>query len=178
MIAYWPGVTKPGAIARQYVCVEDFFPTILELAGVSANDIIQRVDGVSFVPSLRESDTYDDSRTLLWHFPSNWAQGDATIRRYFPSLRIEDLGMGPATAVRKGDWKLIYFYGNKMIELYNLKDDIGETKDLGESTPEKVRELFDIMISELKAKDAQYPIDEQTGQTVLPQLKSFNPLKP
>lgn len=170
MIAYWPGVTEPGTIAKQYVCIEDFFPTILELAGVPAEGIVQLVDGLSFVSSLRVSETYDDSRTLLWHFPSNWAQGETTLKRYFPAMRVEDLGMGPVTAVRKGDWKLIYFYGKKSVELYNLTDDISETNNLARSRREKVRELFNVMVEELSAKDAQYPIDEQTGQKVLPEL--------
>src|SRR5690606_22134337 len=105
MIAYWPGVTARGSIAKQYVLIEDFFPTILELAGVEYNDTQQHIDGVSFVSSLRQHTAYDDARVLLWHFPSNWGQGEGTLRQHYKGMTVEEIGMGPATAVRKGDWK-------------------------------------------------------------------------
>lgn len=168
MIAYWPGVTKPGAISRQYIQAEDFFPTILELAGVSDYVTRQHVDGVSFVPFLKECDAYDGNRTLLWHFPSNWGQGIETLKKHYPVMRVEDLGMGPATAVRQGDWKLIYFYGIDHVELYNLRDDIGESRNLAKEYPEKAKALFEELVAALENTDAQYPILTDTGETKLP----------
>jgi len=170
MIAYWPGVTEPGTIARQYIQAEDFFPTILELAGITNYTTRQYVDGISFVPSLKKSAAYDDTRTLLWHFPSNWGQGIETLQEHYPVLRVEDLGMGPSTAVRQGDWKLIYFYGTNHIELYNLRDDISETENLVNAYRGKAESLFDALISALQEKDAQYPIASATGSPVYPKF--------
>ena len=168
MIAYWPGVTEAGSIAQQYLLIEDFFPTILELAGVEQPETRQHVDGVSFVPSLKAHTAYDDSRVLLWHFPSNWGQGEGTLRQHYKGMTVEDIGMGPATAVRKGDWKLIYFYGTRHAELYNLRDDIGEQHNLADKQPNKVAELMGDMRKELTEKEAQFPISATTGQEVHP----------
>ncbi|MFC3199822.1 sulfatase [Parapedobacter deserti] len=170
MIAYWPGVTQPGSIARQYIQAEDFFPTILEIARVTDYTTQQRIDGVSFVPSLKASTAYDSSRTLLWHFPSNWGQGLGTLQKYFPVMRIEDVGFGPTTAVRRGDWKLIYFYGTGHVELYNLRHDIGEAQNLANAHPDRVQELLAEMSRKLQEKDAQFPISAQTGKVVRPKL--------
>lgn len=171
MIAYWPGVTKRGSIVKQYVLIEDFFPTILELAGVEYNDTQQHIDGVSFVPSLKAHAAYDDSRVLLWHFPSNWGQGEGTLRQHYQGVTVEEIGMGPATAVRKGDWKLIYFYGTRKAELYNLRDDIGEKHNLINTHLDKAKELMDDMMRELKEKNAQFPVSEDTGENLQPVVR-------
>lgn len=168
MMAYWPGVTQPGTIARQYIQAEDFFPTILELAGIREYSIKQHLDGVSFVPSLKSSAWYDDTRTLLWHFPSNWGQGIETLQKHYPVMRVEDLGMGPSTAIRRGDWKLIYFYGTDHLELYNLQADIGETRNLTKAFPDKAKSLFDELLAALRDKGAQYPISAATGKDAHP----------
>lgn len=170
MIAYWPGVTEGGSIAKQYILIEDFFPTILDLAGIGYKDVQQQIDGVSFVPSLKQHATYDDSRVLLWHFPSNWGQGDGTLRQHYKGMTVEEIGMGPATAVRKGDWKLIYFYGTEKAELYNLRNDIGEQHNVIHTHAGKARELMTDMLRMLKEKDAQFPISEETGKNRLPVL--------
>ncbi len=170
MLAYWPGVTEPGTIATQYVCVEDFFPSILELAGVTNYSAVQPVDGISFIPSLKRSAVYDDTRVLLWHFPSNWGQGQGTLEQHYKGMTVEEMGMGPATAVRKGDWKLIYFYGTKQAELYNLRDDLSERHNLIGEYPEKAKELLGDMLGELKEKEAQFPMTEKTGENLLPSV--------
>lgn len=53
MLAYWPGVTKPSTVINDYVIIEDFFPSILEMAQIEPNPIIQKIDGQSFVPILK-----------------------------------------------------------------------------------------------------------------------------
>src|SRR3546814_9516 len=158
MLAYLPCVTEAGIVIDQNVLIEDFFPTILELAGVDRYDVRQQVDGISFVPLLKNKAMSDSSRTLLWHFPSNWGQGVGTLRQHYKGMTVEEMGMGPATAVRKGDWKLIYFYGTGKAELYHLGNDISEQHNLINTHPDKARTLMAAMLSELNEKRAQFPL--------------------
>ena len=83
-------------------------------------------------------------------------------------MTVEEIGMGPATAVRKGDWKLIYFYGTQKAELYNLREDIGEQHNLVDKQPDKAAELMEDMRRELTEKEAQFPVSATTGQEVHP----------
>jgi arylsulfatase A-like enzyme len=138
-----PGVARPGTVSDAFVSVEDFFPTLLELAGVPA-PAKQTLDGMSFAPVLRGG---PGAREAVYTF--------------FPH-DTEKAGGLPATAVRAGDWKLIRFHcggdalrpgsldpsrdksgqgGADRHELYNLKDDIGEARDLAAAEPERVAEL-------------------------------------
>jgi len=119
----------------------DFFPTILDLAGLPQQPDLHK-DGVSLKPLLEGKPIED--RALFWHYPhyhgSTWK---------------------PGAAIRDGDWKLVQFYEYDKVELYNLKDDIGESNDLSKSNPEKTAEL----LAKLKA------MQEETGSK-LPYPKS------
>ncbi len=121
MIVKWPGVTKAGAVCSVPVTSTDFYPTMLEMAGLEAKPE-QHSDGVSIVPPLRGKTL--KRQALYWHYPHYSNQG----------------GM-PGGAVREGDYKLIEFYEDSRVELYNLKEDIGERRDLSAEMPEKTAEL-------------------------------------
>jgi arylsulfatase A-like enzyme len=99
----------------------DFFPTMLELAGLPAQPKLH-VDGQSLVNQLKGDDS--GQRTFYWHYPhyhgSTWK---------------------PGSSIRDGDWKLIEFYHYKNFELYNLAADPGEKIDLAKSNPKKAAEL-------------------------------------
>jgi arylsulfatase A-like enzyme len=116
-----PGVTKPGSLSRKPMVSMDFFPTMLELAGLPAQPKLH-VDGQSLVSQLKGDDT--GQRTFFWHYPhyhgSTWK---------------------PGSSIRDGDWKLIEFYHYKNFELYNLAVDPGEKIDLAKSNPKKATEL-------------------------------------
>src|SRR5699024_4723379 len=117
MIVKWPDVTNPGDVKRQYIIIEDFFPTILEMAGIKDYRTVQKIDGQSFVPILKGSKRIDTTRELVWHLPNYWTpRGDP------------DCSYG--SAIRQGRWKLVYRMRRQKLELYNLKNDIGEKKDL------------------------------------------------
>jgi arylsulfatase A-like enzyme len=126
MIIRGPGI-RSGDVCDAVVTSTDFYPTMLELAGLPPRPT-QHVDGVSLVPLLRKGGTTLSRPAIFWHYPhyhgSTWA---------------------PGAAVRAGDWKLIEFYEEDRVELYNLRDDIGETHDLAETKPEKARELVELL---------------------------------
>ncbi|KAA9041911.1 sulfatase [Ginsengibacter hankyongi] len=168
MIVYWPGVTKPNTINHQYVMIEDFFPTILQMAGINNYRTVQKVDGKSFVPFLKNPTLRDNTRALFWHFPNYWQEGQQRANEY--KIQGESEGMGPYSSIRKGEWKLIYFYGTNSTELYNLKTDIGEHHNLAAQYPSKALELIKLLNQKLEAENAQFPINGTTGAVLHPSL--------
>lgn len=122
LIVKWPGVTKPGSVSHAPVISADYFPTLLEMAGASAPKS-HTVDGESLAPLLRQSGALTRD-AIYWHYP-----------HYHPG------GATPYGAVREGDFRLVEFYEDSRVELYNLAADIGETKDLAASMPEKAAAL-------------------------------------
>lgn len=109
LLVHWPGVTKPASTNATPVISIDFFPTIAELTGAK---FAHKVDGVSLAPLLRGA-TALKREAIFWHYPHYSNQGGV-----------------PTGAVRQGDWKLIEFFEDGRVELFNLKDDPGETRNL------------------------------------------------
>lgn len=138
MIVRWPGVTRAGSTCERPVVSTDFYPTLLEIAHLPARPE-QHVDGVSFVPLLRGSDA-SPRAAIFWHYPHYGNQGGA-----------------PAGAVREGDWKLIEWYEDGRLELYNLRDDVGEHHDLAAEHPEKVEELHAKLVTWRQSAGARMP---------------------
>lgn len=155
MIVKWPGVTKPASVCREPLVIEDFFPTILELAGADwRGKTLQTVDGISFVPLLKGEGRPPTGRAFVWHFPHNY-------------------GQTPFSAIRQGPWKLIYHHADRRLELFNIDEDIGETRDLAKGNPAKVTALAKLLSERLRDEQAQMPVDKATGQPVpLPDASS------
>jgi arylsulfatase A-like enzyme len=168
MMVYWPSVTKANRTSSQYVIIEDFFPTILQMAGIVNYKTVQTIDGKSMVPFLRNNMLQDTNRAIIWHFPNNWEEGARKAKQY--KITPESQGMGPYSAIRKGDWKLIYFYGLGKAELYNLNDDIGEHNNLVNRYPDKAKAMVEQLITMLKKEKAQFPSNAKTGELMYPQV--------
>ncbi len=137
MIIRWPGVTSPGSTCATAVTSTDFCPTILEMAGLPARQR-QVIDGVSMVPLLKGQSM--NRGPMFWHYPHYGNQGGS-----------------PGGAIRDGDWKLIEWYEDNRIELYNLREDIGEQKDLAAMMPRKAHELHTKLAAWRKAAGAVMP---------------------
>ncbi|MBT3381645.1 MAG: sulfatase [Lentisphaerae bacterium] len=123
LLVRWPGRIAPGTTTDALVTSPDFYPTLLEAAGLPPEPQ-QHVDGMSFLPVLNGASTHDRGG-IFWHFPHYGNQGGL-----------------PGCAIRKGDWKLIEFFEDDSIELYNLADDISETHNVASGHPEIVEELL------------------------------------
>jgi arylsulfatase A-like enzyme len=137
----WPGVTAPGSVCHEPVITLDFYPTFLEITGAKGDPKHNaQVDGVSLVPLLRAPTSKLQREALYWHYP-----------HYHPG------GATPYGAIRARDWRLVEFYEDMHVELYNLKDDLGETKDLAKQNPAKAAELRDQLHAWRKAVGAQMP---------------------
>ncbi|MDG0965137.1 MAG: sulfatase [Opitutales bacterium] len=132
-----PGVTKPGSVSDQPVVSMDFFPTMLELAGLPLKPNLH-ADGRSLLPEL--TGKKGKPRPLYWHYPhyhgSNWK---------------------PGASIRDGDWKLIKFYDQEKVELYNLKKDPSEKKDLAKKNSAKSKELENKLLAWQKQMNAKLP---------------------
>jgi len=153
MLVKWPGVVRPGTISDQYLQIQDFYPTILEMAGVKKHTTHQTLDGKSFVNVLKNHKASDTTRALIWHYPNKWTN-DTTEALCFVS------------AIRIGNWKLLYLMREARMELYDLGNDIGEKNDLSVQFPAKTRELATVLTKQLKEWNAQMPIVKKTGKTV------------
>lgn len=152
MIVYYPNVTSPSTMNDTPVIIEDFFPTLLEIAGVHDYQTPQQIDGQSFMAQMK-GQTGEKERALFFHYPNNWGE------------RIQTIG-APQSAVVKGDWKLIHYYETGSSCLYNLNDDISEQHDLSACYPDKVKELAKVLSDYLRAQHATMPILKTTGKFV------------
>jgi uncharacterized sulfatase len=120
LIVRWPGVVKPGTTCSVPVTSVDFYPTFLEIVG-ARGDPKHALDGETILPLLRQTGTLERD-AIYWHYP-----------HYHHSR--------PAGAIREGDWKLIEFFEDGQLELYNLKRDIGEKNNLATKMPKKAAAL-------------------------------------
>jgi arylsulfatase A len=118
LIVRFPGTVKPGTVIDTPVSSIDFLPTFCELADVSPG----KVDGVSLLPLLKGGRL--KPRPLFWHYPHYSNQGGE-----------------PGSAIREGDWKLIEFHADGRKELFNLREDVSETRNLIGKEPRVARRL-------------------------------------
>ena len=140
----WPRVIKPGTTCDTPITSVDFMPTFADLALAKlSND--QPVDGTSIAPLLRGDKI--DERSIFWHYPLYLSgTGEGRVVPVF-GTSANFWRAVPASAMVRGDWKLIHFFEDNSIRLYNLADDISELNNLAEAKPDVAAKLF----SELSA---------------------------
>lgn len=136
-IARWTGTIPAGRQSAAIGSTTDFYPTFLEVAK-AAFPAGQTLDGVSLLPLFRGTAATLSRDTLHWHLP-----------HYHHST--------PASAMRQGDWKLIEFFETGALELYNLADDIGETKNLATDQSDRARAMHAALKAWRKDVQAQMP---------------------
>ena len=167
LIVRWPGKVRPGSSCDTPVIGTDFFPTFLKVAGTPTPSG-KILDGVSLLPLLTQTGELKP-RALFWHFPV-YLQGYTERQGAFRTR--------PVGAVRMGDWKLLEYFEDGRLELYNLKDDIGETINLAEKMPEETKELHRIMQNWRKHVNAFMPTeknpDYDPNATYIPPEKERN----
>lgn len=152
MIVYWPGITKGGTQNNQRIMIEDFFPTVLDMAGINKYTTIQTIDGISFIDMIKSPELRRE-RPIVWHFPNLWGE----------TQNIEE-GYGAYSAILKDDYHLIYSWETGRNRLYNIQKDIAEQTDLSAQMPEKVQELSQLLTQYLKERKAQRPTLLSSGK--------------
>lgn len=166
LIVHWPGTTAPGSACDTPVVTMDLFPTLLEIAGLpqpmqpdsaGAEAAPVTLDGVSLVPLLRGTGTLsrDD---LFWHYPHH--------------QHYQLGGTMPYGAIRSGDFKLIEFYNDMRVELYDLRTDVGEQHDLAAERPAQADELRSRLQAWRASVGAQMPIPNPQHD---PNRPEYNP---
>ena len=167
LIVCWPGKVPAGAREDTPAIAEDLFPTILDIAGVSYDEpgaIVQELDGQSLIPGITAGGSVlkgaaeggsgsGAERALIFHYPHQWKP-----------YRLDDIDY--LSAVRKGDWKLVYRMREARLELYNLREDIGETHDLAAENPQKCAELATILSDKLREWGSPMPFNPAEGKPV------------
>ena len=148
-IIVWPGKAKPGTVNDALFHSTDFYPTLLTMCGLKPRADV-KLDGLDQTGTLLGQPSPRDR--VFCHFP----HGSPNQAQSIP-------GFLPGTYVRKGDWKLIRFYadnedGSDRFELYDLKHDEGESKNLATDKPELVRELNELINGFLKDTEAVVPV--------------------
>ena len=136
----WPGNTEPGSTSDIPVHGVDFYSTLLAMAGLSQQPK-QHQDSLNLVPLLKGENDFCRG-PMIWHYPVSVP--------HIPHSK-------PGSVIRDGDWKFLRFYEDGREELYNLKDDIGETKNLLTAMPEKATGMKAQLDAMLKAHDAVIP---------------------
>ena len=181
LMVKWSGKVAPNTRVNTPVICEDLFPTILGMAGVKNYDVVQTVDGKSLVNLVtkgsqlaakaakrgeiadqkaanafvvpEEVSGIDPERALIFHYPHQWKPYDLVDIDYL-------------SAVRKGDWKLLYRMRTGALELYNLKSDIGEQNNVAAEHPEKVKELAAAISTKLREWNSPMPKLKADGKVI------------
>jgi len=139
-IISWPGKISEGITSDLVFSTIDYLPTICELTGIK--DLPGNIDGISLLKEwLNGAQAVKTKRPLFWHYP------------HFSN----QLGR-PAGAIRLGKYKLVELYENNKLELYDLENDISESKDLSDQLPAKTDELYRLIAGWRKGVDANMPI--------------------
>ncbi len=137
----WPGVVREGLVDEP-VIQWDIMPTLCELM---EQEVPDNVDGSSLLPFITKQTDHIDRENIFWHFPY-----------YHPAINYE--GTKPCSAIKKGNYKLIYFYENEQSELYDLEKDLCEIHDLSEEMPQKTSELKEKLFAKLREANSRFPV--------------------
>ena len=136
LIIRWPGITNPGGICDEPVATMDLFNTLLSAAGLPNEEN----DGLDLTPLLKQPASKLDRDALFFHYP-----------HYYHTTT-------PVSAVRSREWKLLEFFEDQHLELYNLNKDLGEQHDLAKEMPEKANALRDQLHAWRTAVNAAVPV--------------------
>jgi arylsulfatase A-like enzyme len=154
-IARWPGHIEPGSSSDVPVCGIDMFPTFAAVAGSPVNKESCLLDGQNLVPLFEGRNDALQGRNLFWYMPG-----------YLPNRQA------PAAVIRSGDYKLIHFFEDDHIELYNLRKDIGETTNLAAELPEITQKLKTKLDAWRDQTGAQIPpVNSEPKDGIMPVIK-------
>jgi arylsulfatase A-like enzyme len=143
-IVRWPGQVPAGAACDVPAIHVDIYPTLVALAG-GRMPATQPFDGESLAPLFRNPRGSLAREAIFQHFPGYLGAG------------VDQWRTTPVSLVQAGDWKLMEFLEDGRLELYNLRDDLGETKNLAAANPAKAKELHDRLIAWRAAVQAPMP---------------------
>jgi arylsulfatase A-like enzyme len=139
LMVRWPGTGAQGKSSEEPVISNDFFPTVLDMAGLLGDASYERTDSRSLLPLLKDPHGRLDRERLFFHYP-----------HYYETTT-------PVSAVRERNWKLLQYLEDERCELYNLTNDLSERNDLASRQPERAAQLREQLESWRNAVNAQMP---------------------
>jgi arylsulfatase A-like enzyme len=145
----WDGVIQANSQNNTPITHLDIFPTLLH--GANINYVDKDFDGKSLLPLLKGEEVATN-RQLYWHFPIYLQAYTKDNQNRDPLFRTR-----PGSVIRLNNWKLHYYFEDNGVELYNLDNDIGESKNLAEENPEKINELLQLLKKWWKRVEAPIP---------------------
>lgn len=148
----WKDKISPGKDTQTPISHLDIFPTLMDLVGDHSME--KELDGHSLLP-LTTKNTSLKERSFFWHFPIYLQGYDIKYNENRDSL----FRTRPGSVIRKGDWKLHYYFEDKDVEVFNLKEDIGERNNLAEVNKAKKQELLDELKYWWNKTDAPIPTE-------------------
>jgi arylsulfatase A-like enzyme len=150
---FWKGTIEPGVVCPEPILSVDLYPTLLELAGAKP-PADHPLDGASYLGLLKSGGKGKlDRDAIYWHFPGYLGAGGDGWRTT------------PVGAIRAGDYKLLEFFEDGRLELYHLRDDLGQKNDLAKTEPEKTKELHERLVAWRTSLNAPLPTKRQPGET-------------
>jgi arylsulfatase A-like enzyme len=155
LLVRWPELTAPGTTNDTPVIMDDWYPTLLQAAGV---ELPAGIDGLDLGPLLRRETPSALDRPLVWHFPNFWGP--------LRGAPIEGPGMGPSSTIRRGNWKLIYYHDGPRFELFDVGSDLGETQERSAENSQLVEKLARQLGEYLRSRSAAMPLFKRTGKPV------------
>ena len=132
-----PNLIEPGSKIETPVTGTDFYPTILDLANLKLKPE-EHQDGTSLLPLIKGEQL--PNRSLVWHYPHYGNQGGE-----------------PSSIIRKGDWKLIHYYEEERLELFNLAEDLSEENDRSMEFQDMANQLDNELMEILNSTGARFP---------------------
>ena len=157
LILYQKGRIEKKTVEHVPALQMDLFPTFLELAGISAEELL--LDGKSLLPLLSDKTEAYAGRPLFWNFPGYLEGGNKET--HDPIFRTT-----PVSVVRKGDWKLIQYYETGEVELFNIRKDLSEEQDVSKTYPSKTKEMLNTL--SLWKKEVHAPIPTELNPRYCP----------
>ena len=158
-IVKWPGITPANTVSANNISIEDIFPTVLALTGNKSKHEVQKLDGQSLVPLLKQQKVKNNS-FYYWHYPHVWGPEGPALKLF--------------SAIRQGDWKLIYFHEDLHFELYNTNTDIGEQNNVVKVYPKIGKKLANQLGRFLRKANTNMPINKRTKRAILFPDEAFN----
>jgi arylsulfatase A-like enzyme len=139
LIVRWPGLTPQGVVCSEPVAVMDLYPTLRDSLAPGEGPSADTLDSLSLAPLLRDPSAHLARDALFFHYP-----------HYYPTT-------SPVGAIRTGDWKLLEYFEDSHVELYNLKDDPGESHDLAATRTTTAEDLRDRLHAWRRSVGARMP---------------------
>ena len=149
LVVHWPGKTEANTTSHAVVTGTDFYPTLLEMMGLPVLPK-QHVDGMSFLPALKGR-KYDRG-AIYWHFPHYSNHGYQS----------------PGGAIRLGNHKLLEYYENGSVQLFDLENDLGEQNDLSKAKPKITKKLLKMLHDWRREVDAKMPQEKTAASRSKP----------